>query len=140
MKAITIAKYIIDKCTLDSNPISNLQLQKILYCLQRYYLRIQKLPLFEDDFQAWQFGPVILEVYYHYCGAGASKITLSYPDVEIEYQIADTINPIIDDNRNKPPWELADKIQQPGMAWATIFRNGEGIEEIIPKTLIHRLG
>lgn len=29
--ALDMAKYIIDKCTKDRSPISNLQLQKILY-------------------------------------------------------------------------------------------------------------
>ena len=37
-QAIDIAKYIIGKCTADNQPISNLQLQKILYFLQRKYL------------------------------------------------------------------------------------------------------
>ena len=32
--ALTIAKYIIDKCTEENSPISNLQLQKILYYIQ----------------------------------------------------------------------------------------------------------
>ena len=30
-KALEIAKYVIDKCTRENNPISDLQLQKILY-------------------------------------------------------------------------------------------------------------
>ena len=33
--ALSMAKYIIDKCTKDKYPISNLQLQKILYYIQR---------------------------------------------------------------------------------------------------------
>lgn len=34
-KAIDIAKNIINKCTIDKHPISNLQLQKILYYIQK---------------------------------------------------------------------------------------------------------
>lgn len=37
--ALNMAKYIIDKCTKDRYPISNLQLQKILYYVQREFLQ-----------------------------------------------------------------------------------------------------
>lgn len=33
--ALDIAKYIVDKCTVEKCPITNLQLQKILYFLQK---------------------------------------------------------------------------------------------------------
>lgn len=34
-KALDISNYIINKCIDDNIPISNMQLQKILYCIQR---------------------------------------------------------------------------------------------------------
>ena len=37
--ALDIAKYIITKCNKDGFPISNLQLQKILYNLQKFFLQ-----------------------------------------------------------------------------------------------------
>ena len=49
--AITIANYIINKCTEDQQPISNLQLQKILYYVQRDSLR-QGTPAFDDIIEA----------------------------------------------------------------------------------------
>lgn len=55
-EAVHIAKYIINKCTIDQHPISNLQLQKILYCIQRDFLKNDMLA-FDDDFEAWPFGP-----------------------------------------------------------------------------------
>ena len=36
--ALDIAKYIVDKCTTEKCPITNLQLQKIMYFLQKKYL------------------------------------------------------------------------------------------------------
>ena len=57
-------------------PISNLQLQKILYYLQVYFIQHEGIPLFEDEIEAWQFGPVIPEVYYEYCGFGGFEIQL----------------------------------------------------------------
>ena len=34
-----LSKYIINKCTIDEEYISNLQLQKILFYIQEYYLK-----------------------------------------------------------------------------------------------------
>lgn len=56
-KAINIAKYIITKCTRDGYSISNLQLQKILYILQKEYLQRDQKCLFFDDFEAWDVWP-----------------------------------------------------------------------------------
>ena len=67
--ALDIAKYIISKCTSDEKPINNLQLQKILYYAQKEFLRVSSA-LFDDEFEAWQFGPVIPSAYYQYCGFG----------------------------------------------------------------------
>ena len=75
-KAIDVAKYIVNKCIDDGYPISNLQLQKILYFIQRYYLQKDD-QLFDDDFEAWQFGPVIPAVYYKFCGQGVISMVLS---------------------------------------------------------------
>ena len=38
-KAIDLSKYIVSKCVRDNIPISNLQLQKILYYIQKEFLR-----------------------------------------------------------------------------------------------------
>lgn len=69
----------LSKCILDNCPITNLQLQRILYLVQRNFLQKRGCPAFEDSIQAWQFGPVIPCVYYYFCGFGAMPIShLSY--------------------------------------------------------------
>lgn len=45
--AIKLARYIINKCAEDEHPITNLQLQKILYYVQREYLRKHNEPAFD---------------------------------------------------------------------------------------------
>lgn len=60
--ALDVAKYIINKCTIEHDAISNLQLQKILYYIQKWFLQ-NGLVAFDDDFEAWSFGPVVLSVY-----------------------------------------------------------------------------
>ena len=73
--AIDLSKYIVLKCIQDEHPISNLQLQKILYYIQKDFLSRDDLA-FSDSIEAWQFGPVVPNVYYYYCGYGAMPISL----------------------------------------------------------------
>ena len=76
--AIDLARYIISKCSKEHCSISNLQLQKILYYIQVEWLSKNNEPLFNNDICAWQFGPVVPDVYYLYNGYGASKILSQY--------------------------------------------------------------
>jgi len=46
--------------------ISNLKLQKMLYYCQAYTLAMTGKVLFKEDIQAWDYGPVIREVYENY--------------------------------------------------------------------------
>lgn len=138
--AIDIAKYIINKCTLENCPISNLHLQKILYFLQRKYLREKGITLFIDEIQAWQFGPVVPEVYYQYCGFGSFAISLKYYDIDIFDEDAKIIDDVVVENRSKNPWELVKETHSKGGAWDFIYANGKGNHKVIPIASIKTRG
>jgi len=82
MKALDVARYILTKCNKDGQPISNLQFQKMLYYIQYEFLTNYRKPLFDDDFEAWKFGPVIPVVYYEYSHMGAFRIGADYDDYD----------------------------------------------------------
>ena len=136
--AMNMAKYIIDKCTGEQHPISNLQLQKILYYVQKAFLQSGGIA-FNDDIEAWQFGPVVPEVYYQYCGFGAMPIRMNY-EVDISDKDAFRIDPIVEVKRNLNPWDMVEDTHMAEKAWAEIYNNGQGNHRIIPKDLIRRKG
>ncbi len=136
--ALDVAKYVVSKCTNDGCPISNLHLQKVLYYLQRKYLRDGEA-LFTDEIQAWRFGPVVSTVYYNYCGYGSLPIEENNTVKIIESDL-EQINPIIDEYKYKNPWELVKETHKPGGAWAIVFNDGAGDHKVIPKTLIAEKG
>lgn len=43
--------------------LSNLKIQKLLYYAQGFSLALHHAPLFEEKIVAWQYGPVVEEVY-----------------------------------------------------------------------------
>lgn len=136
--AIKIAKYVINKCTADCHPISNLQLQKILYYIQRSFLRTGTIA-FSDEIEAWQFGPVVREVYNKYCGFGSLKICMNY-DETIRDDYANIIDRIVEEKRLLDPWDMVDDTHTPGKAWNLIYRDGIGNHQVIPKELIRTKG
>lgn len=136
--ALYLAKYIIDKCAKDEYPISNLQLQKILYNLQKKLLKKETV-LINDDFQAWAYGPVVPEVYFEFCSYGSMCIDEKY-DVKIENQIKNIIDPIIENLRKDEPWELVKQTHFKGGAWDTVYKNGSGNKSVIPLELIKDKG
>lgn len=139
--AIQIADYIVARCINNGTPISNLQLNKILFFIQKCFLNINKDGLFVDDFEAWQFGPVVPSVYYRYCGFGGASILLRPREVvELKPLESYYIDPIIDEKSKKNPWELVQETHQKNGAWACIYKDGSGNHIIIPKELIKLLG
>jgi uncharacterized phage-associated protein len=71
--ALNVAKYIIK-----SLPTDNLKLQKLLYYSQAVYLVLNdKRPLFPEDIEAWDYGPVVPPVYREYKKYGLEPIPLN---------------------------------------------------------------
>lgn len=138
-KAKDIANYVIAKCIKDNKPITNLYLQKILYYTQRQYLKNNNVA-FQEDFEAWAFGPVIPEIYYKYCGYGAEPITISS-----EYSIPNNddrviIDQIVEQKRILQPWDMVDDVHRENGAWYKIYNNGAGDHYTIEKELIKNIG
>ncbi len=61
-----IAKLIISECVDEGHPVTNLKLQKILYFMWIDWYRTRQEPLFDNEIQAWHYGPVIPDVYWKY--------------------------------------------------------------------------
>ena len=58
-------------------PVSNLQLQKLLYFSWiDYYQKKKGAYLFDESFVAWPLGPVVLSAYYDFCAYGAEPILI----------------------------------------------------------------
>ena len=61
-----IANYLIAIFQEAGEPVTSTKLQKLLYCIQGWYLGLKSKALFAEDFQAWIHGPVIPELYNLY--------------------------------------------------------------------------
>ncbi len=72
---LNVARFVINYCNDMKYDISNLRLQKLLYFIQAYYIGVKnKSALFNEDFEAWDFGPVVPCVYHEYKSFGGNDI------------------------------------------------------------------
>ena len=113
--AMEIAKYVVTKCTDDGHPISNLQLQKILYYIQKEYLKSGDIA-FGEDIEAWRFGPAVPIVYYEFVGSGAMPIIVRY-DVNLNFEDKKRMDKIIEEKILLNPWDLVSDCHRDGGAW-----------------------
>lgn len=85
LTANDVAKYIVSLTNNNiEDEISNLKLQKLLYYLQGFHLAIKGEPIFEDEIEAWQYGPVVCDTYHTYKDYGHNAIILPKEDNDYE--------------------------------------------------------
>ncbi|NFN93597.1 DUF4065 domain-containing protein [Clostridium botulinum] len=124
--ALEIARYIINKCIELGRPVSNLQLQKILYYVQGEYMKHNNgEPLFEDDIVAWQYGPVVTSVYYEYNCYSSSNIREKQEETNLDSDEIGIINPIIDNKSNLSAWTLVQKTHSED-PWINAYKRYDG--------------
>lgn len=105
--ALDIAEYVLNFCEINKKrPITNLQLQKILYYIQGKYLQVNGKPIFDNDIEAWRYGPVIPDVYYWYSKYMDNPITKIKYEKRVNKEDCKIINSVIDEKINIDVWKL----------------------------------
>lgn len=132
-----VANFLINLNFQDCLPISNIMLQRMLYCAQEHYLKNFNIPLFEEEIEAWQFGPVVREVYVVFCGFGAFPIDVKIPGESVlEEEDQNILNILNNETRFLCYDKLSSFIDNPRTSWRTTYDNGNGLYNIIAKDLI----
>ena len=119
-RAVDIAGYIVGRCANLGRPVTNLQLQKILYYVQLNFLRTYDKCIFEDDILALRHGPAVKEVYNKYNVWGRHEIVPRAVQAAKETFLE--------------PWELVERSQKAGGPWHRSFDGN--LEKVIPKEVM----
>lgn len=62
-QATDVANAIIRLSLAENRPLTNMQIQKLVFLAHGFFLAFQKRPLFHENIKAWKYGPVIPELY-----------------------------------------------------------------------------
>lgn len=103
-------------------PVTQLQVQKIMYFFEAYYMcEHDEQRLYECNFNAWMFGPVAIPLHKEYKAFEGRPITLTKEQEEIGNQICEEKRNILDYIfkvfGNKSPKQLVNLTHMIGSPW-----------------------
>lgn len=131
-----------------NNDITLLKLLKLCYIAQGFSLAILDRPIFDDDIEAWKYGPVVPALYHEFKHFGSKKIDkksqYSYLNDSFDF-ISETPTLTNDDDKKiiQIVWnlygvysggELVDMTHRRGTPWDLIYIPNSN--KIIPQKLI----
>lgn len=76
--------------------LSPMKLQKLVYFAHAWYLAYYDQPLIREEVQAWQFGPVVPEIYHEFKSYGNSSISKYGTELSFESNDLALVEPRID--------------------------------------------
>ena len=94
-----IADYFLFKAEQDQERLSNLKLQKLVYYSQGLHLVVfDGKPLFDEQIEAWTYGPVVPELYrkYKVYEAGGIPADDNYDPLNIDEETRDFLDEVYD--------------------------------------------
>ena len=141
-KALDVAHYIIsiqgknkflnNQDVSRTRQITPLKLQKLLYYAQGSHLALHGRPLFEEQIEAWQHGPVVREVYIAHKNSG--EILLSKENASTEctkkFSISEErlLHTVDAKYGRHSPWKLREMTHREA-PWFNAYK--EGMKEVI---------
>ncbi len=114
--------------SIPDNSIDNLKLNKILYFAQAWSLAKRGKPIFSEEIQAWDYGPVIPEVYHVYKCCGSNAIEEAEAPFDEKKLSSEELDLLIDVYRNYGKytgWALKDMTHRRGSPWSQVYRRGQ---------------
>lgn len=116
MSALAAAATIVDA---SGKTLTNLQLQKLLYLSQMFYLGESGKPVFNEEFEAWKLGPVQPDVYSRAKMFGSRPIESLFTQERLSDPAAiEVIKRVVRDLGSKPAWKLVEITHWGKGAWA----------------------
>lgn len=73
--SIQTANWFIDKAKQQNSELTPMKVQKLIYIAHGWHLALSGKPLISEDVQAWQYGPVVPEVFHRLKRYGKNQIT-----------------------------------------------------------------
>lgn len=132
-----IANWFVTRAQRDGKTLSIMSLLKLTYIAHGWHLETQNLPLFSNRIEAWQYGPVVPDVYrdFRRQGINVSTPVNSAPNVELSKEDEDFLEQIYSIYGRLAPFQLSDITHVPGGPWDIATKTG-GYYAKIPDELI----
>lgn len=131
--AIEAANAFIKLARRDGKKLTNMQLQKLVYIAHGFFLALLNDALFDDKIEAWDFGPVIPNLYHKLKKYGAGEVTNLIdtenqiepdgPEMKIIENVWESYNQFSGE-------ELSAMTHAEGTPWSAVWEKGQRHTEI----------
>lgn len=120
-----------------SQPLTPLQIIKLVYFCHGWMLAFYGRSLFRDYVQAWKYGPVVPNVYHALKHYGGDPVTreIPFPDEQFDDDEEDLIGQVYDVYGHLHGIRLSQLTHAPGTPWDVIWSQ-TGSNSVIPNELI----
>ena len=138
--ATTVANRFLSLAQRDGKYLTNMQLQKLVYIAHGFYLAFSGKPLLSDEVKAWQWGPVIVELYEILKRYGAGSIPNLIPATN---ETSDPMAEIVIQNvwrayGHFSRFQLSTITHRNNSPWSQTWESWGGHYETIPNEVIAR--
>ena len=118
--------------------ITHLKLQKLLYYAQGVFLAITGEKLFKENIEAWQHGPVVVEVYDEYKKFGRNNISIevnknveeTIRNIENNTEVSNVLNMVYDNFAIYTAWQLREMSHVKNGPWDKAMSKGKKIIDL----------
>jgi uncharacterized phage-associated protein len=132
-KVEDVAIYFVNKGISEGIPVTPMRLQKFLYFDYGWYFVISpNEPLFNEQFEAWKYGPVCNSIYYTYKSYKNNPISIIKNNIKIsESSLCDDLSIFLDSiwniYNNYSSIRLSNETHRQGTPWHLITDGGKNI-------------
>ena len=138
-----VANYILDLADDSGRSLTIMQLVKLVYIANGWALALFEAPLIDEPVEAWQYGPVVPNVYRAFAGAGSRPISFraTEPFSSIEYRSKfskdekSLIRSVFDKYGSMHAYRLSDLTHRPNTPWSITYKKN-GAYSQIPQSVI----
>jgi uncharacterized phage-associated protein len=95
---VAIVDWFIRRNQSDQMSLTHLKIQKLLYFAQGHHLARFDEPLFDENFQAWRYGPVVVSVYHQLKDSGDNEIKTPLQDQTLKSVVSHAAPLAIDED------------------------------------------
>lgn len=127
------AYYLIKKFKDDGKSVTNLQIQKLMYFFEAYYMNVYDVDeLYDCNFCAWAYGPVAIPLYKELKKFGNGNIELTEENIERAEKVSEDKKNLLDKIYNVfkdvAAMTLVDFTHMTGSPWKDVWeRNGRKV-------------
>lgn len=137
--SLTVANRFLDLAKQNGDPMTPMQLLKLVYIAHGWMLGLKGKPLIPERVEAWQYGPVIPSLYAHlreYRGAPVTKKLHSLFDKgQLDDDERSIIDQVYDAYKKYTGMQLSRMTHADGTPWALTYKPGS-FGDVIPVDLI----